>query len=144
MKGSRKCPYCGEAVPSYSLSCPKCYREIPREEVAEPEPEPARQPGAKNRTLITILSLVPGLFGILGLGLIYQDFRNTKGWIFLGAGLLIFAGLMFSVRMIFAGGWFGSAVALIISLILGLIYLSAYIAQAIESVLGSIFTVLKF
>ncbi len=95
------CPYCGELVPSNSLTCPKCYKKIP----LEPEP---RSTGGDNgssggsRTgsgsgggtsdgIALLLAIIPGLFGILGLGILYKN-RSARSWMaFLLLGLLVFA-----------------------------------------------------
>lgn len=89
----RRCPYCGELVPSNSLTCPKCYKKIP----VEPEPVREDRDGPKNergrsynRKLALALTLVPGLFGILGLGLIYRNPRQKRGYLALLFGALIF------------------------------------------------------
>ena len=68
----RRCPNCGELVPAFSLTCPKCYRSIPRE---EPEgryriidDDRAPTPRMTNRRLVLILSILPAVFGLFGLG----------------------------------------------------------------------------
>ena len=93
----RLCPYCGELVPSTSITCPKCYKKIP----AEPEPvrresdRPKNESGRRyNRTVAILLSLIPGLFGLLGLGLIYRNPRQKRGYIALVLGLLFFVAAM--------------------------------------------------
>ena len=93
----RRCPYCGELVPSTSITCPKCYKKIP----AEPEPvrresdRPKNESGRRyNRTVAILLSLIPGLFGLLGLGLIYRNPRQKRGYVALMLGLLFFVAAM--------------------------------------------------
>ena len=93
----RRCPYCGELVPSTSITCPKCYKKIP----AEPEPvrresdRPKNESGRRyNRTVAILLSLIPGLFGFLGLGLIYRNPRQKRGYVALVLGLLFFVAAM--------------------------------------------------
>ncbi len=93
----RRCPYCGELVPSTSITCPKCYKKIP----AEPEPvrresdRPKNESGRRyNRTVAILLSLIPGLFGLLGLGLIYRNPRQKRGYVALVLGLLFFVAAM--------------------------------------------------
>lgn len=90
----RRCPYCGELVPSNSITCPKCFKKIPK------EPEPVREEGREkprqergrhyNRTVALGLSLIPGLVGFLGLGLIYSNPRKKRGYFALALGLLFF------------------------------------------------------
>lgn len=91
----RRCPYCGEMVPSNSITCPKCFKRIPQ------EPEPVRDGRSKpknergrnyNRTVALLLSLIPGLVGFLGLGLIYRNPRQKRGYVALVLGLLFFWG----------------------------------------------------
>lgn len=93
----RRCPYCGELVPSTSITCPKCYRKIPS------EPEPVRRESgsqskgsgrSSSRTIAILLSVIPGLFGLLGLGLIYKNPRRKIGYIALVIGLLFFIAAM--------------------------------------------------
>ena len=93
----RRCPYCRELVPSTSITCPKCYKKIP----AEPEPvsresdRPKNESGRRyNRTVAILLSLIPGLFGLLGLGLIYRNPRQKRGYVALVLGLLFFVAAM--------------------------------------------------
>ena len=93
----RRCPYCGELVPSTSITCSKCYKKIP----AEPEPvrresdRPKNESGRRyNRTVAILLSLIPGLFGLLGLGLIYRNPRQKRGYVALVLGLLFFVAAM--------------------------------------------------
>ena len=90
---TRYCPKCGEAVPTNSLTCPKCYAKIPPEPVkAEPNSsqDGKRILGDKNRLILLILSVVPGFFGFLGLGQIYRDYTQKRGYVFLLFGLLFF------------------------------------------------------
>ncbi len=96
----RYCPYCGELVPSTSLTCPKCYKKIP---VMDPEPrstggsggssskgKSSGSSGGKSETIAVLLALIPGLFGILGLGMLYKNHSSRSGIIFLVLGLLTF------------------------------------------------------
>ena len=36
------------------------------------------------------LAIIPAFFGILGIGLIYQDSRDYRGWKFLAAGAVLY------------------------------------------------------
>jgi len=90
---TRYCPKCGEAVPTNSLTCPKCYAKIPPEPVKS-EPS-GSQTGKKaqrddNRLIRLILSIIPGFFGFLGIGQIYRDYRQKRGYLFLLLGLVLF------------------------------------------------------
>ena len=93
----RRCPYCGELVPSTSITCPKCYKKIPAEpeSVRRESDRPKNESGRRyNRTVAILLSLIPGLFGLLGLGLIYRNPRQKRGYIALVLGLLFFVAAM--------------------------------------------------
>ncbi len=92
----RRCPNCGERVPSNSITCPKCFKKIPN------DPEPVRESNGsgsssrtgkdRSRTVMLILSIVPAFVGLLGLGLIYKYPTRKRGYIALLLGLLVFAG----------------------------------------------------
>lgn len=95
----RRCPYCNEYVPSTSITCPKCYKQIPldkdpvrNESIYNTDGSIHREPRQRtvnNRTAM-LLALIPGLFGLLGLGLLYRDPRNPRGWGLLALGLALF------------------------------------------------------
>ena len=89
---TRYCPKCGEAVPSNCLTCPKCYAKMPAEPVKKERRQEEQKVGSngKNDRVRRILSIIPGFFGILGLGHIYMDYRQSKGYIFLLVGLFFF------------------------------------------------------
>lgn len=89
----RRCPYCGELVPSNSVTCPKCYKKIP----VEPEPvrrerRTSEEGGGRtpSRKIALALAVIPGFFGLLGLGLIYRNPRQKRGYMALVLGLLVF------------------------------------------------------
>ena len=90
---TRYCPNCGEAVPSNCLTCPKCYAKIPAEPVKNERRQEEQRTGSngKNQSIRRILAIVPGFFGILGLGHIYMDYRQSRGYMFLLIGLFFFA-----------------------------------------------------
>lgn len=83
----RRCPFCGELVPSNSLTCPKCYKKIP----ADYQPEPVQHQTAKktNRKLAIVIGAVLGLFGLLGIGQLICG-RYRRGAMFLIVGLIFF------------------------------------------------------
>ncbi len=92
----RRCPNCGELVPSNSITCPKCFKKIPN------DPEPVRNDNGagsgtkprkdRNRTVMLVLSIIPAFIGLLGLGLIYKYPTRKRGYVALLLGLLVFAG----------------------------------------------------
>jgi hypothetical protein len=97
----RYCPYCGEMVPSTSLTCPKCYKKIP---TVEPEKRSSGgdggsskrtgsgtgSGGGKSDGVALILAIIPGLFGLLGLGMLYKNYKSRGGLIFLILGIVVF------------------------------------------------------
>ena len=89
---TRYCPKCGEPVPPNSLTCPKCYAKIPAEPVKkESRSQDSGGPGRSNNGRVRMaLAIIPGFFGILGLGQIYRNYRQLKGYIFLVLGLVFF------------------------------------------------------
>ena len=92
----RKCPKCGAVVPDNSLTCPQCYTEVPRD-LVETEPLHDRnefreqiERRKKNMKISLALAVIPAFFGILGIGLIYQDSRDYRGWKFLAVGAVLY------------------------------------------------------
>lgn len=136
----RRCPYCGELVPSTSITCPRCYKKIP----VEPErraddyrmtDESPRKERGFSRKLALALNVVPGFFGILGLGQIYRDWRQTRGYVFLALGLLLFWGaalILLNVMPILSS---------VVALPLLIIYVLLYIGAAADLVMSMIFHV---
>lgn len=135
----RRCPYCGELVPSNSITCPKCFKKIPVEPEAvrreERRREDSQRPGIGgrqyNRTIALVLAIIPGLFGLLGLGLIYKNPRSKIGYLALVFGLLFFiAAVLFTVSiiMIFVAVpcWIIYALMFIFSLALTVMDFSAF------------------
>ncbi|MBP5394575.1 MAG: hypothetical protein J6Y18_01535 [Candidatus Methanomethylophilaceae archaeon] len=59
----RRCPYCGERVPSFTDNCPNCYRSIPREEKQETYRiiDDDRAPSVRrvNRRMVAFLAFIP-------------------------------------------------------------------------------------
>ena len=141
---SKKCPYCGEEVPTFSVTCPKCYREIPREETETKRSSGYsvpndRVPATKtyNRTLILILAIVPALIGIMGMGQIYQG-RVEKGIKFLVVGLLSFGIMAFCMyQMVTVQGWAFLLLGLFIIALL--VYFITFIVQALDAYARTLF-----
>ena len=145
---NRRCPYCGEDVPSFSLNCPRCYRTIPREEKTEEEEDirgnyrikKDRAPSvvAFNHKLILVLALIPSLFGFMGLAQMYER-EYRKGTVFLCIGLLLFWSLVGLIRMASSGDA-GLSVLGIAGMIAGiLLFIGVYIAQAFDALVRSLF-----
>ena len=139
---SRKCPYCGEEVPTFSVTCPKCYNEIPREEEKAQQSRGYsvpndRVPATRTYSKTLILAIVPALFGIMGLGQIYQG-RTEKGVKFLIVGLLSFGIMAFCMsQMITVQGWAFLLLGLfIISL---LVYFITFLIQVFDAYARTLF-----
>ena len=98
---TRYCPKCGEAVPSNSITCPKCYAKIPFEPAESENKSESSKPKNRDDTIKLILTIIPGLFGILGLGVLYEDSSNDMGYKFLVGGLILY---VIGVALIIAPG----------------------------------------
>ena len=149
---SRKCPYCGEEVPSFSINCPKCYKDLPREEKKEPKEDKKKGPIPNDRApsvriinmkLVLVLALIPAALGIMGMGQMYEGYYR-KGVFFLVIGLIIFIPLVLLIANI--GYMGGAAVFGVIGIIFLLImFIIAYAVQAFDAIIRSIIPVsLKF
>lgn len=86
---TRYCPKCGEPVPPNCITCPKCYAKVPSEPVTS-EKTKQSEPKRKSNSTRILLTVIPGFFGLLGLGILYDDTKNMLGYKFLVAGLLLF------------------------------------------------------
>lgn len=136
----RKCPFCGERVPTFSLNCPRCYRAIPMEKREETQSftykiiDDDMAPSLRrvNRRVVLLLALIPAVFGLWGLGQLYQkDYR--KGFTFLAAGVSMMT-LMVCVNT-FVGG--PAAFVFVIGMLI--LYIGGYLAQAFDAFVRSLF-----
>jgi len=139
----RRCPYCNERVPSYSLTCPKCYRDIPREEkntetVKETATSNSVSKFVANRTVILLLAFIPSAFGLMGLGQIYER-QYKKGLTFLVIGLLLFLTLVALVNSFghLHGGW--TFLTIGATILIGLMFVGTYLLQAFDALVRSLF-----
>ena len=144
----RKCPNCGEYVQKNSLTCPKCFGEVPREPPAEMQ-ERSQDEGNKKRSgevpaAALFLAIFPAFIGLLGLGMIYIDPKDRKGYWFLVAGLLLFLPLLALFFLMLNSGLFSAVLLFVAVVILLLIYISAAISALIETVFGSVLKFLRF
>lgn len=137
---NRTCPNCGELVPSLSVTCPKCYKPVPRDEPRNKKSSSPIERGSpkKNMFLATMLAAVPGIFGLQGLGLIYLDHTESKGWYFLVIGALLFMTLYMCVNWWDSVGSFTKIFLVFALIIVSITYLSSYLAQLIETRFGSV------
>jgi len=141
----RKCPHCGEYVQKNSLTCPKCFGEIPR----DPPPEYVIKEDRKERSgkvpsAAVLLSIIPPFVGLLGLGLIFLDPKNSKGYWFMAAGLLLFLTSLALFYMIRHSGFFSAVLLFGALAIIVLIYVSAAVAALLETIFGSAIKFLRF
>lgn len=135
----RKCPNCGEIVPSLSVTCPKCYNPVPREDVTEKRSSASMKSEEydKNMFIATILAVIPGIFGLQGLGLIYLNHRESKGWYFLIIGAVLFMCMYLCVNWWNSVGSFTKILLTFSIIIIAITYMSSYLAQLIETRFGS-------
>lgn len=129
----RRCPFCGELVPSNSITCPKCYKKIP----VQPDPVQSEQPrgNARNPKVALILDAVLGLFGLLGIGQLYMGER--RGALFLLFGLAVFLPALVLTVIVPLISW-------ILAVPLFVIYALAYIGALADLVVGSTVRHLRF
>ena len=142
------CPFCGELVPSTSVTCPKCYRKIPAEPDAPKEerrrerqrdtPVGERPKRSYNKKVALALAVIPGFFGVLGLGQIYKDYRSTGGYFILLLGLLLFTGSMLLLTS-HMHGVLMSILTTIGAFPLMLLYAFVFIGSVIDILLNSLF-----
>jgi len=134
----RRCPYCGELVPTNSITCPKCFKRIP----AEPAPQPnnggsePKEKGAKSQRLALILAIVFGIFGFLGVGRIYLTPRESRGYILMLLGLLFFIPAILLATSLMPS-LFGTVLTTLLAIPLFIIYGLLFIASLIDVLLGS-------
>lgn len=161
---TRFCPYCGVAVPSNCITCPRCFKNIPsdnndtnsqegqepyvdgnvmREKTQEQESIGVKVV-RKNRTIMTILAIIPAFVGILGLAQIYRNYRNSMGYVFLVVGLLLFIPSVILIMGVWNTGVFMGIFRIAAYIILTLIYLSTALAALLDARHGSVFKVIKF
>lgn len=146
----RKCPECGEIVPSLSVTCPKCYSSVPRTDNVPDKKETSsskdndRKAGDKSILIATLLAAIPGIFGLQGLGRIYLDYRNEKGWFFLVFGAVLFALIYLCINWWDVAGSFTRVLLILALAILVMLYISSYLAQLADAHFGSVFKMFRF
>ncbi len=140
---SKRCPNCNELVPSNSVTCPKCYGPVPRDDIPERKTTGSvnREVPKKNMLFATLLAVIPGIFGLQGLGLIYLNHKESKGWYFLIIGAMLFMSMYLCIDWGNSVGSFTKVILVFAVIILAVVYISSYLAQLVETRFGS---VLKF
>lgn len=148
---TRRCPYCGEAVPSFSLNCPKCYRSIPREEEKPPEEDirgkrqsipddKALSPIVFNRKIVLLLALVPAAFGVMGMAQMYERCYK-RGATFLCVGLPLFIAMVLLIANMTSMGAGGTVLFVGLFIMCLVLFLATYAVQAFDALVRSIFPV---
>ena len=132
---TRRCPKCGELVPSNSLTCPKCYAKMPPETVKVEDDNAARSDTSKKRQITVLLTIIPGFFGLLGLGRIYQEPKSHIGYLYLilGLGIFIIAGALLVVPPLEI---ITAALKTILGVCLILVYLMLFVLSILDSLLN--------
>jgi hypothetical protein len=133
-------------VDNNSLTCPKCFKEIPRDvpTASEPRSEDTRSnpnnAGRKiNRSVTLVLAVIPALFGLLGLGQIYSNPNNLKGFKLLGLGLIIFIpfAFLFLTLINSDNGILSAFLIFLVDLVLFLVYVGVAAYSFLDAVFGS-------
>lgn len=134
----RRCPNCNELVPSTSITCPKCYKRIPVEEYRIHDETTYNQDGSVhretrqrtvNQRTALLLALIPGLVGLLGIGMLYRNPRDTRALGLLALGLAVFI-IANSLLFLTAG------LSLVFVIPMILFYLLLYLGNLFLTVLG--------
>jgi endogenous inhibitor of DNA gyrase (YacG/DUF329 family) len=143
----KKCPFCGELVHRNDLTCPKCFKEVPRDQSVD-ETRYASNKNSREKGKVSgaalLLAIFPPIFGLLGLGIIYKDHKDRNGYWFLIGGLLLFLPSLWILFTMLRSGFFSAVLLFIVLVILTLIYISAAVSAFLETLFGSVFKVLKF
>ena len=135
----RRCPNCGAVVPENSLTCPQCYAEVDRvlpddpKKTAQEEFREHIERRNKKMPISLALAVIPAFIGLLGLGLIYQDRRDPRGFRYLGTGLVLF---LLPILMILVLGLFSLLLIIPIFFLL-LMYVLTALASIAETYFGS-------
>lgn len=124
-------------MPSFSVNCPNCYRSIPQEEPRQEEYriiDDDRAPSLRrvNRKTVALLAFIPGVFGLFGLGQLYQKDWH-KGIMFLLMGIFMMATMVLLLTSV------GGPVAIILFIGLLILFIGGYLIQAFDAVVRSLF-----
>jgi hypothetical protein len=131
----RRCPHCMEPVPSNSINCPACFKQIPRNEPAASREHGYEMKRKDGRTAL-LLSLIPAAFGAMGLGLIYLgDERKGLRFLIVGIPLMI---LMVLLLMSLDGSFGRTILSLGLLILSGLLFTVLFAAQLLMTVAASV------
>ncbi|MBE6517072.1 MAG: hypothetical protein E7Z67_02660 [Thermoplasmata archaeon] len=136
----RRCPYCKELVPEFSVNCPRCYRDIPPEASGRKPIDEGRAPSVKsvNRRAIAMLALIPGAVGLMGLGHFYQkDYR--KGLMFLCMGVVMMTAIVMLVTSISAS--ISGVFSVVLTVFMVIMFIGTYLLQAFDAMVRSLFVI---
>jgi hypothetical protein len=143
----RKCPNCGEYVDNNSLTCPRCFKEIPRDVPVSSEPRAQSTDAKGGRTvyknLTVVLALIPAFFGLLGLGQIYRDPTKPRGYVLLAIGVVIFVPFVLLFLTMIHSGPLSALLIFVIELVLFLIYVGVALYALVDVALGSVFKLFR-
>jgi ribosomal protein L32 len=143
----KKCPHCGEYIRSNDLTCPKCFKAVPREPPAEvpqrKKEDPHKGRFGKASSTAVLLSILPPFIGLLGLGFIYLHPKERKGYYFLGSGLILFLPMVALFFLIVGSGFWSAMLLFIAFIVILLIYLLVAIGALIETIFGPILRMLR-
>ncbi len=117
---TKRCRHCMSPVPENSITCPKCYREIPRAPPVAKKEAPVRNP-----KIGLILALFPGIIGLWGVGHIYMGFTE-RGLYLMATGILLT-----SILVALAYGWF-LILTIVCLVMMSIVWLGAFAMQALE------------
>ncbi len=136
----RRCPYCKELVPEFSVNCPRCYRDIPRESAGRKPIDDDRAPSVDmvNRRAVALLALIPGAIGLMGLGHFYQkDFRT--GGMFLCMGVLMMSAIVLLVTSISSS--VAGMMSVVLTVFMVIMFIGTYLVQAFDAIMRSLFRI---
>ena len=119
------------------MNCPNCYRDIPPEK--EPKEEyriidDDRAPSVRrvNRKIVMSLAFIPAVFGLFGLGQLYQKDWH-KGIMFLLMGIFMMTTMVLLLSSV------GGPVAIVFFIGLLILFIGGYLIQAFDAVVRSLF-----
>ncbi len=127
-----------------SLTCPKCFRTIPRDVDPGKNDDTYSVPDDRalsteryNKIIIGILAFIPSLFGIMGMAQMYER-KYVLGAKFLIGGLVLFL-LLFGAGVMFSKGGVLMFLSIGMFVIFGFMFVALYVIQALDAFARAIF-----